>query len=223
MHEPPRRAIAPEHERHPQRPVLGREIAHLTVLVLHDNEHSQVAGGVRLDDLEVHLAGFEEPLELGDLLGRVLGIAGCAATERPHEREVVGVVDQVEVPLQAAADERRRGVGDERAELVEVGGGHALFGHEASTQMTLAPASTRSRSSAASRTRWYAASPNVNWSSWARFKKRWRSCSHVNPMPPCTCKPDAITRFDASLPQIFAVDAATDDSGSPAPMHHAAQ
>ena len=33
----------------------------------------------------------------------------------------------------------------------------------------------------------------------------------------------AITRFDASEHQIFAVDAATDASGSPAPMHHAAQ
>ena len=42
-------------------------------------------------------------------------------------------------------------------------------------------------------------------------------------MPPCTCNADAITRFEASAHQILAVDAATDASGSSAPMHHAAQ
>ncbi len=45
----------------------------------------------------------------------------------------------------------------------------------------------------------------------------------MKPMPPCTWSADAITRFDASEHQILAVDAATDASGSPAPMHHAAQ
>ena len=42
-------------------------------------------------------------------------------------------------------------------------------------------------------------------------------------MPPCTCSADAMTRFDASEHQIFAVDAAIDASASSAPMHHAAQ
>ena len=53
--------------------------------------------------------------------------------------------------------------------------------------------------------------------------KKWRSCSHVNPMPPWTCNAEAMTRFDASEHQIFAVEAAMAASASPAPMHHAAQ
>src|SRR5207244_1912578 len=90
-------------------------------------------------------------------------------------------------------------------------------------QMTLSPASTRGRSRSASRCRWKAASPKLTWSSWARLRKRCRSCSHVNPIPPCTWRADAMTRFDASEHQILAVEAATDASSWPAPMHHAAQ
>ncbi len=52
----------------------------------------------------------------------------------------------------------------------------------------------------ARRARCTTASPNVNWSSWARLRNRCRSCSHVKPMPPCTCSALAITRFDASRP-----------------------
>src|SRR4026207_197249 len=53
--------------------------------------------------------------------------------------------------------------------------------------------------------------------------KTCRSCSQVKPIPPCTCSADAMTRLDASAPQILEVDAATEASGSAAPMHHAAQ
>jgi hypothetical protein len=53
--------------------------------------------------------------------------------------------------------------------------------------------------------------------------KRCRSCSQVKPIPPCTCSAPAITRFDASAAQVFAVDAAIDWSASPASRHHAAQ
>ena len=56
-----------------------------------------------------------------------------------------------------------------------------------------------------------------------RFRYRCRSCSHVKPMPPCTCSAPAMTRFDASEPQVFAVDAAIDWSGSSAARHQAAQ
>src|SRR5439155_25789107 len=88
---------------------------------------------------------------------------------------------------------------------------------------TLSPASTRGRSSAVSRARCTDASPNASWSSWARFMKKCRSCSHVKPMPPCTWSAELMTRFDASEHHVFAVDAATWASGSAAPMHHAAQ
>src|SRR5207244_2588391 len=49
------------------------------------------------------------------------------------------------------------------------------------------------------------------------------SCSQVKPTPPWTWRPDAITRRLASEHHVFAVDAATEASGSPAPRHHAAQ
>ncbi len=56
----------------------------------------------------------------------------------------------------------------------------------ATDQTMLSPASTRGRSSAVRRARWNDASPNASWSSCARFRKKWRSCSHVKPMPPWT-------------------------------------
>ena len=51
---------------------------------------------------------------------------------------------------------------------------------------------------------------------------RWRSCSQVNPMPPWTCRPEAMTRLAASLDHTLAVEAAMDASASPADRAHAA-
>ena len=50
----------------------------------------------------------------------------------------------------------------------------------------------------ATRSRWYVASPNVNSEPLARLKYRCRSCSQVNPMPPCSWMPAAATRRYAS-------------------------
>ena len=56
------------------------------------------------------------------------------------------------------------------------------------TQITLSPASTRARRSAASRSRWNAAVPKLTRSSCTRLRYRWTSHSQVKPMPPWTCR-----------------------------------
>ena len=53
MGEPPLATLPAEHERHPQRPVLGRVVADLAVLPLDDDEDDEVARGVGLDTSSV--------------------------------------------------------------------------------------------------------------------------------------------------------------------------
>ena len=60
------------------------------------------------------------------------------------------------------------------------------------------PAEPQSPASAATRSRWAAASPYVWAFASPRLRKKCRSCSHVKPMPPCTCSAARGTRRPAS-------------------------
>src|SRR2546425_9674682 len=47
----------------------------------------------------------------------------------------------------------------------------------------------------ATRSRWYAGSPNATSFQRARLNQRCRSCSHVKPIPPCICTARSTVRL----------------------------
>src|SRR5436190_24324965 len=66
----PARCCPPEHQRHPQRPVLVRQATHLAVLSLDNNEDGEVSGHVGLLELDGGLATGEVATGTGERGGR---------------------------------------------------------------------------------------------------------------------------------------------------------
>ena len=60
-----------------------------------------------------------------------------------------------------------------------------------SSKRSLMPPAPADRARSA---RWAAAVPNRKSPVLARFSRKWRSCSHVKPMPPCSWSPSPTTR-----------------------------
>src|SRR3954470_20679962 len=88
MHESPGCPLAPEDEGEPQRPVLGRQVTDLSDLALDSHQHRQVAGPVRLEDLEFRLPTAEGPRR--PLHGLIRTVeAGASITAVGRKKSVV--------------------------------------------------------------------------------------------------------------------------------------
>jgi hypothetical protein len=66
----PTRFGPPEHERHPQRPVLIRQAAYLAVLSFDNHEDGEVSGHVALVELDGGVATGEEAAGAGERVWR---------------------------------------------------------------------------------------------------------------------------------------------------------
>src|SRR5205814_9035656 len=80
----------------------------------------------------------------------------------------------------------------------------------------------RARNRRATRSRWNVASPKATSFAFARLKYRCMSFSHVKPIPPWIWIPLCATRRYASAANAFAIEIASDESGSARSAAHAA-
>src|SRR6185437_11418639 len=102
VHQPPLRSFAPEDQGHAQRPVLVRQATYLAVLPLDHHEYRQVTRRVGLDELQLRLAAPEH-FRRGFQCRLDVEATRRFSAVRRHERVVVAVLDQREVPANVSS------------------------------------------------------------------------------------------------------------------------